>query len=298
MPKQVRARHGRRSRGTRAARRPTRHYPRGINVPWPRAILRATIVCGLGFMWTWLVWFRPARSFPVIKGAIFAVDHVFNLVPIRGSLAWAFKSFVLVLVPVVVILAIVRRPTALGLGGVARYGWRIIVLGFAVALPFCIWLGLRPGMHTYYAHMFDDGGWKPLVANALVIVVEHAWIEGVILALALPGGGFASSSATSDPSRRGALAFLGFGFPADLPDDQRSLWQWLGVPAIVMPCLVLQALTFGAVHVGKEWGELVTAFPGGLGLGMLTYRIRSFWPSAVLHLGTGAIILLTILWTR
>ena len=298
MPQKARARHGRRLRGRRVTGRPTRPNPRGMNGPWARAILRATIVCGLGFMWTWLFWFKPARSFPVIEDVIFAVDDVFNLVPIRGNLAWAFKSSVLVLAPIAVILAIVRRPMALGLGGVARYGWRIIVLGFAIALPFCIWLGLRPGMHAFYAHIFKVGGWKSLLANALVIVVEHAWIEGVILALALPGGGFASSSATSDPPRRGALAFLGFGFPADLRDDQRSLWQWLGVPAIVMPCLVLQALTFGAVHVGKEWGELVTAFPGGLGLGMITYRIRSFWPAVVLHLGTGAIILLTILLTR
>ena len=266
--------------------------------PWPRAILRASIVCGLGFLWTWLFWFKPARSIPVIQDAVFAVDDLFGLVPIRGSLAGAFKSCVLVLVPVAVILAIVRRPTALGLGGAARYGWRIIALAFAIALPFCIWLGMRPGMHTNYAVIFGDRGWKALLANALVIVAEHAWIEGVILALALPGGGFASPSATGDPPRRGALAFFGFGFPADLRHDQCSLWQWLGMPAIVMPSLVLQALTFGAVHVGKEWGEIVTAFPGGLGLGMLTYRIRSFWPSVILHLGTGAMILLTILLTR
>ena len=71
-----------------------------------------------------------------------------------------------------------------------------------------------------------------------------------------------------------------------------------GITAESMQAIVIGVEAFGAVHVGKEWGELVTAFPGGLGLGMLTYRIRSFWPSAVLHLGTGAIILLTILWTR
>lgn len=35
------------------------------------------------------------------------------------------------------------------------------------------------------------------------------------------------------------------------------------------------------------------AFPGGLGLGMLTYRICSVWPGVLLHLGTSAIILLT-----
>jgi hypothetical protein len=268
-----------------------RQHPSGSGGAWLRAIVRAVIVCGLGFMWTWLFWFQPARSFPVIKDAIIAVDRLFDLIPIRGSFAWALKSYVLVLLPVVFILGIVRRPTALGFGGVARYGWRIILLGFVVALPFCVWLGLRPGMQAYYRYMFTDQGWKSLLANALVIVVEHAWIEGVILALALPGRGF---SDTSEPERRGALAFLGLGFPVGLSNEQRTLWQWLGVPAIAMPCLILQALTFGAVHAGKEWGELITAFPGGLGLGILTYRIRSFWPAVVLHLGTGAMILLTM----
>jgi hypothetical protein len=265
--------------------------------PWARAILRATIVCGLGFVWTWFIWFKTARSFPVMQEAILAVERAFIVVPITGSLAWAFRSGVFILVPLTIILAIVRHPAALGLGRVQPGGWRFVALGLAVASPFCIWLGMRPGMQAYYSHMFGDGGWKPLLANALVIVVEHAWIQGVILSLALPRGA-APSHGVAPLSRRGALAFIGLGFPTGLPRDERSVWQWLGIPAIATPSLILQALVFGAVHVGKELDEVIAAFPGGLGLGMLTYRTGAVWPSVTLHLSTGAMIVGTILLTR
>ena len=74
-------------------------------------------------------------------------------------------------------------------------------------------------------------------------------------------GASASHSATRQP-RRGARAFIGLGFPAGLPYDDRTVWQWLGIPAIVTPALVLHALVFGAVHVGKEMDEVMPAFPG------------------------------------
>jgi membrane protease YdiL (CAAX protease family) len=90
------------------------------------------------------------------------------------------------------------------------------------------------------------------------------------------------------------LAFLGFG----LPPGARGFAAWVGIPALVWPALIAQALVFGLVHVGKTPEELLTAFPGGLGLGMLTWRMRSVWPSVLLHVGTGAIILVTILLSR
>ena len=249
-------------------------------------------------MWTWSFWFKPARSFPVLQDVIIALERAFALVPITGTLAWAFRSGVLIVVPLAVILAIVRRPGALGLGRVAPDGWRIIALGLAIALPFCIVLGLRPRMQAFYAHMYGNAAWRPLLANATVIVVEHVWIQGVILSLALPRGVSALPSEIGERVRVGALGFIGLGFPVGLPRDERSVWQWLGIPAIATPALVLQALVFGAVHVGKEWDEVMAAFPGGLGLGMLTYRSGAVWPSVALHLGTGAIIVMTIVLAR
>ena len=263
-----------------------------MDASWPRVILRAAIVCALGFVWTWLFWFVPANHLPVIKQVAGAVDHAVRWATgLEGSLLWAAKSYVYVLTPVLVLYLLGKRPTALGLGEVALYGWRIILFSLLVSLPVLIWLGLRPGMHAYYANMFQPGAWRALTANSLVIAVEHAWIEGVVLALALPGGSFGHPE---DPPRTGRLAFLGFG----QPPGGTTVFTWLGVPAKVLPALVGQALIFGAVHAGKEIGELVSAFPGGLGLGMVTYRIRSVWPSVALHLGTGAIILAVIYVSR
>ena len=62
----------------------------------------------------------------------------------------------------------------------------------------------------------------------------------------------------------------------------------------------LATLFYVSGQVMDRFGRIWSAVPStiGLGLGMLTYRIRSFWPAVVLHLGTGAIILLTILLRR
>jgi hypothetical protein len=177
-------------------------------------------------------------------------------------------------------------PRALGMGRMAQHGWRIVAVGFVIALPVLVWVGLQPGIYRYYAKMFTADGYSPLLANAVVIVVEHAFIEGLLLALALPRG-WRFEELGAEPARRGRLAWLGFGNT----EGGRGLLDWIGIPPVVLPALVGQALVFGLVHAGKEVSELVTAFPGGFGLGLLTYRIRSVWPSVLLHLGTGAIIL-------
>jgi membrane protease YdiL (CAAX protease family) len=195
-------------------------------------------------------------------------------------------------VPAVVLVRVVSgRSTALGAGRVAHGGWRVLVFCFVVATPVLIWLGTRDSMHAYYARYVMRGGVMLWVCNGLVIVVEHAWIEGVLLALAVPPQ---VPFDDEEPVRTGRLAFLGFG----LPPGARGFAAWVGIPALVWPALIAQALVFGLVHVGKTPEELLTAFPGGLGLGMLTWRMRSVWPSVLLHVGTGAIILVTILLSR
>lgn len=261
-----------------------------LSAAWKRAIL----VTLLGLFWTSWFWMQPTRSWPVWGDAYRAYDEWmrdwFNLS--ARYWRWVVKSYLFVGIPILILWFCGLPPRALGLGRMAQNGWRIVALSFVIALPFLVWLGLRPGMHRYYAHIFDVEGWHAVVANALVIAVEHAMIEGVILVLALPPGVFRD---LDDPPRRGRLAFLGLGFPIGGP---RTLYAWLGVPKHVFPALIGQALVFGAVHWGKDFGEFVTAFPGGFGLGLLTFRIRSVWPSVLLHLGTGSVVLLTIWLSR
>lgn len=254
-----------------------------------RIVARALVACGLGALWASFFWFQPARSWPVWGEIYRGVDRMlFDVFGTKGQWRWVLKSYLFVLTPIVLLWLLGMKPRALGMGRMAQHGWRIVATSFVIALPVLVWLGMRPGIYKYYARMFTADGWQPLLANALVIVVEHAFIEGLLLALALPVG-WRFEELGPEPPRRGKLAWLGFGNT----EGGRGFFDWIGVPPQVMPALVGQALVFGLVHAGKEIGEVITAFPGGFGLGLLTYRIRSVWPSVLLHLGTAAIILLT-----
>lgn len=251
------------------------------------AVLRAALVCGLALLWTGFFWFKPLSDLSFYQQVYsFIDDLILRAVGGRGRARWAIASYVFVLTPVVVLWLAGHPPKALGLGRMATHGWRIVALGFAIALPFLIVLGLSDEVQRYYASFHWANGWVDIVSSAFVVVVEHIFIEGLVLALALPSGGL---HAIEEPTRRGPWAWLGFG----LPPGQRGWLAWLGIPAGAWPALIGQALLFGLVHSGKASSEVLMAFPGGLGLGMLTYRIRSVWPGVLLHLGTSAIILLT-----
>jgi membrane protease YdiL (CAAX protease family) len=82
------------------------------------------------------------------------------------------------------------------------------------------------------------------------------------------------------------LAFVGLGNTV----GGKGISDWFGIPTWAWPALIGQALIFGLIHWGKHPAEILSAFPGGLGLGMLTYRIRSVWATILLHIGTGAIV--------
>lgn len=263
-------------------------------IRWTRIWLRAGAATAFGLLYTSLFWIQPLRKTTPWKEWYRFVDRsLYDVLGFGGAWRWAVKSYLMVGLAILLLWALGKKPKALGMGRMAQQGWRIIALAMALAFPVEVWLGMRPTIHRYYASMFSASGWEPVLANALVIAVEHALIEGVILALALPPG-WSFEELGDDPPRRGRLAWLGFG----LPEGERGFFAWIGVPAVVFPALIGQAVVFGVVHSGKEVAEFWTAWPGGLGLGLLTYRIRSVWPSVLLHLGTGAVILTTAWLTR
>jgi hypothetical protein len=174
-----------------------------------------------------LFWFEPAQQWPGWRELDRSLDRLLEgVLGLERPFAWAARSWAFVLFPVVLLALSGRRPGALGLGRFATQGWRILAASFVVALPFLVWLGSRPGIQDYYADLFATGAWKLLAANVLVIAAEHVWIEGVVLALALPGGRFPPLE--PEKHRRGWLRALGFG----LPPGERGISAWLGVPPL------------------------------------------------------------------
>lgn len=252
----------------------------------PRVVLHALLVTVGGLFWVSIFWMQPARQWPLWGEFYCAADwFLTNLFGVSGMWGWVLESYLFTLVPVAILVQLGRPARAMGLGGIPKRAWGIMALGFSTALPVLVWLGLNPDIQMYYAHMFRLEGWASLLSSAFVIVPEHVLIQGVILSLALPSGRLPINTQNLPPGEQPTI--LGIESTA----SQRRVFSWLRVPSAVWPALIGQALVFGAVHAGKEISELMTAFVGGLGLGFITYCMRSLWPGVLLHIGAGAVVL-------
>jgi hypothetical protein len=267
--------------------------------PAPRRVVaRAAFVVVLALAWTSLFWFLPPqRMVPSLGAASNAMSAA--IVAVTGLAKpwpWVVKSWLLAGV-VVVVAARLRGGRRTGLGLPSGVGLRLTLVALLVALPVQVALGMDPAMPAYYRAFFGDRGASWIAANAAVMVVEHMFIEGAVLALALPGG----LPDVDERARRGlfglrALGRVGLGRLVDVGAPGPR--TWLGVPAVAWPAIVGQGLVFGCIHFTKAPSELVSAFPGGVAVGWLTVRTGSVWPAAALHLGTGAVVLATMTLTR
>jgi hypothetical protein len=260
--------------------------PAFMDRPWPRAV----VVGVLGFAWTTLALFAPARHWP-ITGPINAwMQGFFVGTGLPRMLAWGVRAALLTAVSYALLRWIVKRPFALTSWHLPHDMRRLLWLSLAVAFPMQILLGLNGAVQAYYASLFAPGGVWRILANVIGIASEHVWVEGVVLGLAL-----VPAAMPTEVVRTGRLARFGVGFPADGP---RTIESWFGIPRAAWPALCAQASVYCLVHFTKAPAELLTSAPAGFAVGWLSLRTRSFWPAAILHLATGAVVLATIAVTR
>ncbi|MCP4500696.1 MAG: CPBP family intramembrane metalloprotease [Deltaproteobacteria bacterium] len=264
----------------------------------PKVILRAVAVTVVSACYVTLFWYKPTAGWAPIKVLNAFINN--SLLSMGVEYWWRFvvRSTGFVALAIGVVWAFGHPPGVLGLGKMAKKGWRITLTGFVLASPVLVATGLDPQMHHYYRRIFELHGWKEAVANGLVMFSEHAFIEGVVLSLALPEGLLAATK--DEPVRTGKLSWLGFGMPVllDVEGRGKRILAWLGLPKAAIPALVGQALVFFMVHVSKPPIELYTSFFGGFLVGFLTFKVRSVWPGVILHIGTGWFILVVIYFAR
>ena len=267
-----------------------------------RLVARAAVVVVVALAWASLFWFvPPQRASSFVHDAADAVnDGVRALTGLRRPWLWVAKSWLMAGV-VVAIVAVVHGGRRAGLALPSRTGLRLLAAALLVALPFQIALGLDPAVARYYRTFFGAHGAEWVAANGLVMLVEHMFIEGAVLSLALPAG----LPEVDERPRRGlfgwrALGALGIGPVVDAPGASASPGgrTFLAVPGEAWPAIVGQGLVFGCIHFTKAPSELVTAFPGGVAVGWLTVRTGSVWPAATLHLVTGAVVVATLTLAR
>lgn len=260
-----------------------------------RAWLRALVVLVPTTAWASLSFIGLAKQWPLVGEVWRFSRFAFDELGVSPAMGWACKGALFTALGIAVLRLFIRRPFLLHALRLDPSMWRLLLLALLVALPVQVALGLSPGMQHFYRRFFEVGGAERVLANAITIVAEHLWIEGVVLGLALLPGLVERMRDDERGPRTGRLARFGLGFPAAGP---RTVSAWLGVPREAWPAIVAQGALFFLGHFTKDPGEVASSLPGGLAVGWLSLRTRSFVPAMVLHLITGAVVLGTMALAR
>jgi membrane protease YdiL (CAAX protease family) len=170
--------------------------------------------------------------------------------------------------------------TDVGIGMPNTLGWRIIILGIVVSIPFGI---LLLNSRNY------DTGQNPLspesIMNLLSMIPEHFLVTGVCTALMLPGRrlpGDVSLEPVEGDFIVKVLRWFGLAQSSANAGSNRIL-EWFGLTWVSLFAIVASGAVFRMIHLGKDDLELMLSFPGGVAIAYMTLRCHSIWPSVISH---------------
>jgi len=226
---------------------------------------------------------------PRLSGAIEAAS---GWAP-TGPWRWAILSVVMgLVVPWAFMAAIGRgRPGDIGLKRPNRVGWRLVIVGYAVSLPFLVIATRSPAMQAYYRVQMSAWSFGSLCGTyAAVLIAEHFLFHGALLALLHPRRRWPVVPAPAAVEGIGAyraLRWLGLSQPAGGGGAVSRAARWMGLPDGCLWAMALQTALFGLIHVGKAPAEVALSFPGGLAMAYVAYRSDSLLTPMVIHATTG-----------
>lgn len=167
--------------------------------------------------------------------------------------------------------------------GLASWGWWFSVqgvLGFVVPAA-ALWL--------FFDNDPDEmglglGAWRLAAVIAglyLPLAAAGTWVLS-------DGGAFQQQYPHYTPATRDWTVFLIY--------EALFLFYWIGweylwrgfvlfgtAPTFGLYAIFVQALPFAALHVSKPWPEALLSIVGGIALGALVWRCRSFWIAVPIH---------------
>ncbi|UCE60116.1 MAG: CPBP family intramembrane metalloprotease [Phycisphaerales bacterium] len=192
------------------------------------------------------------------------------------------------------VLALCRRgrPHDLGFRRPNRVGWRILLAGLILALPFIVWMARGEDFAGYYMRRLDRAGAGAfLLYYFVVMLTEHLFFHGLLLGACMPGGRWPDPPPTASDTTgaiRRTLQWIGLAQPTGGATGLRRLTLWLGLPAASLPAVLTSGALFCAVHLGKHPRELLLSLPGGLASAYIAFRSNSWFIPFALHLATSA----------
>lgn len=223
-----------------------------------------------------------------------------------------YFTLIMTVAPAGVMMLLRRgRPSDYGTRRPNRQGWRLLIVGYAVALPFLIWMVASPSFIPYYIRDLRASPTTFLTSYTVMMFGEHLYLHGVVLALSCPGGRWPEprlacptqpappeGRAGHTPTGRGALAllrWLGFAQARDGARGWCGVTRWLGLPDGATAALLMSTFLFGLVHWGKDPREFLLSVPGGLASAYLALRGGSWLVPFLLHLATAGTACLLML---
>jgi hypothetical protein len=245
---------------------------------------------------------EPARRVQGLVGIL--TDYVGVQPPWRN--AFYIDAYLLLTAGVIpwLTLAVLRRgrPYDLGCRWPNRYGWRVLLVGYVMAVPFLVWM-VRGSQFAgrYLAELERYGGLVFSLYYLVNMVAEHFLFHGVFLAAFRVGHrwpGPPPKDARATAAQKRLLQWLGLAQPVDGTSGFSRVVRWFGLQPGCVPAICASAALFGLIHVGKDFRELLLSIPGGVALAYIAYRTNSWFTPFLLHLATAGTACAMIVWAR
>lgn len=166
-------------------------------------------------------------------------------------------SHTLLLLPLIIVLPLAAKKMQFGFELGTAWSWRFYGIFTAVMLPVILFVSARPDFRNYY----------PIYAPAAVAgwpLVYHLVLYSMYL--------FSWE-----------LFFRGY--------FTHSAWRLCGWAGIV-----LQAVVFAAMHLGKPVPEVLGSFIAGIAMAIIAVRAHSFLPGCITHIVISGFMDICVVW--
>ncbi len=251
----------------------------------------------------WPTWATTA-SWRVSRAVYDFIDAAFGSLGLEQvDKLWrhaGYLGLVAGIVPLAAALIVCRgRVSGFGLRMPNRIGWRILAIGYVCSLPFLLWMIASPTFAAPYIRDLHRAGAPTFLGYyAINMLTEHFFLHGVILGLLRHNGRWPNPpnverDRTASRLKR-ALQWVGLAQKVKPGKPLANLRQWVGLPERCVGPLIVSAILFAAVHLGKNPRELVLSLPGGIAMAYIAYRTNTWITSFLLHLATAGTVCLWI----
>lgn len=182
-------------------------------------------------------------------------------------------------IPAGVLLACGYKLSDVGLRRPNRLGYRIILAGVLLSIPFGLWM-----LYDRKLSITLTGHEMKYIRLLLCMIPEHFLICGTITAVMLPDRKLPAAVPMAAPEGSAIRRFLRwFGLAQPAEPNHNAVLAWFGLTDAELFAITASGLVFGLVHLGAVPLELALSFPGGVAVAWMTLRSQSIWPAILAH---------------